>query len=48
MCYCMCSQALGADYGLFTWPCAPLLAQYVMYRREFLKDKSVLEVSNVM
>ncbi|XP_065898415.1 histone-arginine methyltransferase METTL23-like [Dysidea avara] len=38
------NEALGADYGLFTWPCAPLLAQYVIYQRKYLKDKSVLEI----
>jgi len=32
-------------YGLFVWPCAPLLAKYVFYREDTVAHKHVLEVS---
>ncbi len=38
-------QHLEGDYGLYTWPCAPMLAQYVYAQREHLEGKSILEVS---
>ena len=37
-------QHLEGDYGLFTWPCAPVLAQYVYLQRDSLIGKNVLEV----
>lgn len=40
-------QHLDGDYGMYTWPCAPVLAQYVYSKREFIKSKKVLEVSLV-
>lgn len=39
-------QHLEGDYGLYTWPCAPVLAQYVYSQRASLKGKRVLEVSS--
>eukprot|EP00057_Strongylocentrotus_purpuratus_P032870 XP_789211.3 PREDICTED: methyltransferase-like protein 23 [Strongylocentrotus purpuratus] len=29
---------------MYVWPCAPVLAQYVWYRREWIRDKHVLEL----
>ena len=37
-------QHLEGDYGMYTWPCAPVLAQYVYSNREFIRSKKVLEV----
>ena len=37
-------QHLEGDYGSYTWPCAPVLAQYVYSKREFIDGKKVLEV----
>ena len=32
-------------YGLFVWPCAPLLAKYVFHHQDAVVHKHVLEVS---
>ena len=37
-------QHLEGDYGLYTWPCAPVLAQYVYSQRHHLLGKNVIEV----
>ena len=37
-------QLVEGDYGSHTWPCAPVLAQYVYQQREHVKGKYVLEV----
>lgn len=37
-------QHLEEDYGSYTWPCAPVLAQYIYSQREFINGKKVLEV----
>lgn len=37
-------QHLDADYGLYTWPCAPILAQYVSAHRELVQGAEVIEV----
>lgn len=37
-------QHLEGDYGMYTWPCAPVLARYVYSQREYVKGKGVLEV----
>jgi len=39
-----CWQVVDVTYGLFVWPCAPLLAKYVFYREDTVADKHVLEV----
>ena len=30
---------------MYTWPCAPILAQYVYSQRKNLMEKKILEVS---
>ncbi|XP_022242108.1 methyltransferase-like protein 23 isoform X2 [Limulus polyphemus] len=37
-------EVLHPCYGLYVWPSAPVLAQYVWYNREMLTGKVVLEV----
>ena len=37
-------QHLAADYGLYTWPSAPVLAQYVLSQKEWIVGKKILEV----
>lgn len=37
-------QHLEGDYGLYTWPCAPILAYYVYTNKDWVKGKKVLEV----
>src|SRR5438477_73018 len=39
-------QIYEGDYALFTWPSAPVLAQYIFYNREVFEDKTVLEISS--
>ena len=41
-------QHVEGDYGLYTWPCAPLLAYLVHTRREWVIGKHVLEVRGIM
>ena len=38
-------QVVDVTYGLFVWPCAPLLAKYVFHHQDFVAQKHVLEVS---
>ncbi|XP_059163951.1 histone-arginine methyltransferase METTL23-like isoform X3 [Physella acuta] len=33
-----------AAYGLYIWPCAPVLSQFIWLNRERIKGKSVLEI----
>uniref|UniRef100_A0A3B4TR58 Methyltransferase 23, arginine n=1 Tax=Seriola dumerili TaxID=41447 RepID=A0A3B4TR58_SERDU len=35
---------LDPQYGMYVWPCAVVLAQYLWTQREALKDKTVLEL----
>lgn len=37
-------QVLDPQYGMYVWPCAVVLAQYLWTRRDELRDKTVLEV----
>uniref|UniRef100_A0A3B4Y0K7 Methyltransferase 23, arginine n=2 Tax=Seriola lalandi dorsalis TaxID=1841481 RepID=A0A3B4Y0K7_SERLL len=37
-------QVLDPQYGMYVWPCAVVLAQYLWTQREALKDKTVLEL----
>lgn len=32
-------------YGLYTWPCAPVLAQYIWYNRSKFRGRTLLELS---
>lgn len=33
------------DFGMYTWPSAPVLAQYIWFNREKLEGKTILELS---
>ncbi|XP_060921450.1 methyltransferase-like protein 23 [Labrus mixtus] len=37
-------EVLDPQYGMYVWPCAVVLAQYLWTKREELKDKTVLEL----
>ncbi|KAM4598415.1 histone-arginine methyltransferase METTL23 isoform 1-T2 [Polymixia lowei] len=37
-------EVLDPQYGMYVWPCAVVLAQYVWAQREELKEKTVLEL----
>ncbi|XP_075702476.1 histone-arginine methyltransferase METTL23 isoform X2 [Rhinoderma darwinii] len=37
-------MVLDSEYGMYVWPCAPVLAQYIWYHRESMTGKRVLEV----
>ncbi|XP_045203029.2 histone-arginine methyltransferase METTL23-like [Mercenaria mercenaria] len=37
-------EILDPEYGMYTWPCAPVLAQYIWYNRNWIRDKTVLEL----
>ncbi|CAL1542226.1 unnamed protein product [Lymnaea stagnalis] len=37
-------ELTDADYGLYIWPCAPVLAQYIWLRKGFITGKKVLEI----
>ncbi|XP_060594185.1 histone-arginine methyltransferase METTL23-like [Ruditapes philippinarum] len=37
-------ERLDADYGMYTWPSAPTLAQYIWHNREQFRGKTVLEI----
>ncbi|KAM9784947.1 methyltransferase-like protein 23 isoform X1 [Syngnathus typhle] len=37
-------EVLDAQYGMYVWPCAVVLAQYIWSRRVDVKDKTVLEL----
>ena len=38
-------QVVDPQYGMFTWPCAPVLAQYLFYHQDQINGKKVLEVN---
>ncbi|XP_060081409.1 histone-arginine methyltransferase METTL23-like [Ylistrum balloti] len=39
-------EVLDPSYGMYTWPCAPVLAQYVWTKRELIQGASVLEIGS--
>ena len=39
-------EQLAASYGLYLWPCAPVLAWYLWLRQEDIKGKKVLELGS--
>lgn len=39
-------EILDESYGMYTWPCAPVLAQYVWTQRERIRGASVLEIGS--
>lgn len=38
-------EIVDPDFGLYTWPCAPVLAQYIWYNRSTFVNKTLLELS---
>lgn len=32
------------SYGLYVWPSAPVLAQYIWHKRDQIKGRKILEV----
>ena len=39
-------QVLDPIYGFYVWPCAPVLASYLVKNADIIKDKNILEVNN--
>ena len=37
-------KVVDPQYGMFTWPAAPVLAQYLFVNRDQVKGKTVIEV----
>ncbi|XP_071502814.1 histone-arginine methyltransferase METTL23-like [Diadema antillarum] len=37
-------EVIDPAYGMYVWPCAPVLAQYVWHKREWIQGKKVLEI----
>ncbi|KAL9956610.1 hypothetical protein ACROYT_G038109 [Oculina patagonica] len=37
-------EIVDPQYGMFTWPAAPVLAQFVWYNREQVKGKQIIEI----
>lgn len=37
-------EVLDANYGMYTWPSAPVLAQYIWYNRNRIHGKTILEI----
>ncbi|XP_072024712.1 histone-arginine methyltransferase METTL23-like [Amphiura filiformis] len=37
-------EVVDPSYGMYVWPCAPVLAQYVWFNRHSIRDRTVLEV----
>ncbi|KAK2169426.1 hypothetical protein LSH36_10g11014 [Paralvinella palmiformis] len=37
-------EVLDKNYGLYVWPCAPVLAQYVWKNRDRIKGRNILEL----
>ncbi|XP_071968069.1 histone-arginine methyltransferase METTL23 isoform X1 [Engystomops pustulosus] len=37
-------EVLDSEYGMYVWPCAPVLAQYIWYHRASMTGKRLLEV----
>jgi len=40
----MLMNIVDPEYGMFTWPCAPVLGQFVLHYREKCIGKNVLEI----
>ena len=39
-------EQLAASYGLYIWPCSPVLAWYIWLHQDQIKDKTVLELGS--
>lgn len=37
-------EMVDPSYGMYVWPCAPVLAQYVWHHRQAIRGKTVLEI----
>ncbi|XP_046350826.1 probable methyltransferase-like protein 23 [Haliotis rufescens] len=37
-------EVIDPAFGMYVWPCAPVLAQYVWFHREEIRNKHVLEI----
>ena len=37
-------KIVDPQYGMFTWPSAPVLAQFIWHSRDQVKQKQVIEV----
>ncbi|CAH1793408.1 unnamed protein product, partial [Owenia fusiformis] len=37
-------EVIDPHYGMYVWPCAPVLAQYIWYNRECVAGKNVFEI----
>lgn len=37
-------DVLDSNYGMYTWPCSPVLAQYIWHNRSWIEGKTVLEL----
>ncbi|XP_069808811.1 histone-arginine methyltransferase METTL23 isoform X2 [Dendropsophus ebraccatus] len=37
-------EVLDSEYGMYVWPCAPVLAQFIWFHRASLTGKTMLEV----
>lgn len=35
------------SYGLYVWPSAPVLAQYIWHKRDQIKGRKILEVKRL-
>lgn len=38
------AEVFDPSYGMYVWPCATVLAQFIWYNRETVKGKKVLEI----
>lgn len=36
------------SYGLYVWPSAPVLAQYIWHKRDQIKGRKILEVKRLL
>ncbi|XP_076036843.1 histone-arginine methyltransferase METTL23-like [Oratosquilla oratoria] len=37
-------EVVSASYGMYTWPCAPVLAQYIWFHNQSIIGRNVLEI----
>jgi len=40
----MLLKVLDGNYGMYVWPCAVVLAQYVWHHRDKVKGQCIIEV----
>lgn len=39
-------EVADPEYGMYTWPCAPVMAQYLWYHRDSILGKTILELGS--